>query len=88
MLTLYCKVAVIINSKEKLPAFPFNLLCICANPIDDSILIKIMLVSKCKSLSFPQLPHKDKGRTLKVVPLLGHLGDKQRRKISVKLNYM
>lgn len=34
-----------------------------------------MLVSKGKGLSFPQLPHKDEGRALKVVPLLGHLGE-------------
>lgn len=52
-----------------------NLLCVGADPVDDSILIKVVLVSKGKGLSFPQLPHKDKGRALKVVPLLGHLGE-------------
>lgn len=36
-----------------------------------------MLVSECEGLSFPQLPHKDEGRTLKVVPLLRHLGDEE-----------
>lgn len=32
-----------------------------------------MLVPESEGLSFPQLPHKNKGGPLKVIPLLGHL---------------
>lgn len=54
-----------------------NLLGVGADPVDDSILVKVMLVSEGEGLPFPQLPHKHKGRALKVVPLLGHLGEQQ-----------
>lgn len=46
-----------------------------SHPVDDSILIKVMLVSECETLSFSQFPHKDEGGTLKVIPLLRHLRD-------------
>lgn len=55
------------------PHKPRHLLGIGAHPVDDSVLIKVMLVPEGEGLSFPQLPHKDEGGALKVVPLLGHL---------------
>lgn len=48
-----------------------------------------MLVSERKGLSFPQLPHKDEGRTLKVIPLLRHLKDEEEEEGGrLKLNYI
>ncbi len=54
-----------------------HLLGVSSHPVDDSILIKIMLVSEREGLSFPQLPHEDEGRTLKVIPLLRHLEEEE-----------
>lgn len=36
------------------------LLGVGSDPVDDPILVKVMLVSEGESLSLPQLPHKDK----------------------------
>lgn len=44
-----------------------------------------MLVSECEGLSFPQLPHEDEGRTLKVIPLFRHLVDEEEKEIKTKL---
>lgn len=54
-----------------------NLLCVGSDPVDNSVLVKVVLVSKGEGLSFPQLPHEHEGRALKVVPLLGHLGEQE-----------
>lgn len=60
------------------------LLGIGADPIDDAILVKIVLVSEGEVLAFTQLPHKDEGGAVKVVPLLRHLEHKKFRIKSTK----
>lgn len=50
-----------------------TLLCIRADPINDSVLVKVVLVPECKRLAFTQLPDKDERRSIEVVPLLSHL---------------
>lgn len=49
------------------------LLGIGSNPVDDAVLVKVVLVSESEGLPFPQLPHEDERGTVEVVPLLGHL---------------
>lgn len=50
-----------------------DILCIGTNPVDYSVLVKVMLVSECEGLSLSQFPDEDEGGSVKVVPLLGHL---------------
>lgn len=56
-------------------AAALRLLGVGSDPVDDAVLVEVMLMSEGEGLSFPQLPHKDEGRTLKVIPLLRHLQD-------------
>lgn len=51
------------------------LLSVGSNPVNDAVLIKVMLVSKGEGLPFPELPHEDEGGALEVVPLLRHLAE-------------
>lgn len=50
-----------------------NSLCICSNPVNNSVLIKIMLMSEHKCLAFTEFSYKNKWSPIKVVPLLCYL---------------
>ena len=52
------------------------LLGIGADPVDDAVLVKVVLVSEGEVLALTQLPHKDEGGAVEVVPLLRHLEHK------------
>lgn len=59
------------------------LLCVGSNPVDDAVLIKVVLMSKYEALSFSQFPHKNERRALKVVPLLCYLYEDEEKSLSI-----